>query len=175
MVTDTQKTGPIEFQGMDPSEEFLFFFRQHWVRLLWPFFRMIGWTLLIAVGIGFFGIAVEDPVTRRIGIAALLALFVAIQGSFLTRFYRHFLYVIIVSDRKIHRIKKTFLAVDDHQSIDLSSLQEIRKSQHGPIQNLLGFGTLTLEAQESVLRIHFVPKITRQYEMVLRLQGRDEF
>lgn len=169
MVTDASLTGPLAFQGMDSREQFRFYFRQHWIRLMWPFFRMLGWTIFVGVGLVFFAYG-DDPVTRRAGAIVMLALFLVTQGSFLVRFYRHFLYVIIVSDRKIHRIKKTFLAVDDHQSIDLLSMQDMHKSQHGPVQNIFGFGTLTLEAQESVLKIHFVPKITRQYEAILGMQ-----
>lgn len=170
MVTDTSISGPYVFQAMDSSEQFRFYFRQHWIRLVWPFFRMLGWAVFCGVAIAFVATTADDT-TRHALLIALLLLFIATQGTFLLRFYRHFLYVIIISDRKIHRIKKTFLAVDDHQSIDLASLQEIRKSQHGIVQNMFGFGTLTLEAQESVLRIHFVPKITQQYEKILRLQS----
>jgi hypothetical protein len=172
MVTDERKSGRAAFQGMDASEQFAFFFRQHWIRVLWPFLRMLGGTILLGSAIGFVAFSANDDATRHAALIGLLVLFLGLQAAFLVRFYRHFLYVIIVTNRKIHRIKKTFLAVDDHQSIDLGSLQDIHKSQHGIVQNLFGFGTLTLEAQESVLKIHFVPKISKQYEAMLRLQGK---
>ncbi|TSC80519.1 MAG: Uncharacterized protein G01um101425_173 [Candidatus Peregrinibacteria bacterium Gr01-1014_25] len=174
MVVDTRRSGPTAFQGMSRAEHIEFYFRQHWIRLLWPFSRLCLACTVIAGGAWFVTAGIPDASMRRLGILALLLIFLALQASFLVRFYRHFLYVIIVTDRKIHRIKKTFLAIDDHQSIDLWSLQDINKSQRGIIQNLFGFGTLTLEAQESILKIHFVPKITKHYESILRLQGRGQ-
>ena len=89
---------------------------------------------------------------------------------FLTAIYRHFLYIIVVTNQRIHRIKRTLITHDDHQTIDLLMLQDVYKSQHGPIQNILGFGTLTLEAQETVLKIHFTPRIAEKYEQILHIK-----
>ncbi len=67
-------------------------------------------------------------------------------------------------------MKKTLLIFDDHQSIDLWMLQDILKCQHGVIQNVFGFGSLILEAQETVLRIHFVPWVTNKYKRLMSLR-----
>jgi len=80
------------------------------------------------------------------------------------------MYIIVVTDRKIHRIKKTLLAVNDHQTIDLWVLQDIFKSQHGLVQNLFGFGTLIMEAQETQLRLHFIPGVQDKYLAIMKLR-----
>lgn len=166
-------TATIEFPGREQSEAVQFYFRQHWVRLIRPFFRMILW--LILLGIGFSVMAqINLPgqdTTRHTMLLLLSFFFLYSQFDFLTEFYRHFLYVLVVTDKKIHRIKKTLLMTDDHQSVNVTALQDVFKSQHGPVQNFLKFGTLTLEAQESVLRIHFVPDIQRKYNAILHLRG----
>lgn len=171
-MTAAHPHGHLSFQGKDPQEQFRFYFRQHWIRLLWPFTR----TVLLSVLIGAAGWtalgqqAGADATTRHILTTLIFALFCAVQFQFLMRFYRYFLYVVIVSDRSVHRIKKTLLTMDDHENIDLAVLQDIHKSQHGVIQNMLGFGTLYLEAQDTHLRIHFTPHISARYHELMQLR-----
>lgn len=138
-----------------------------------PLFKMLIWSLfLVAIGYVALGILdIQEDGMRRVVLFVLIFFFYLSQWEFLFRFYRYFLNVVIVTDKKIHRIKKTLLTIDDHQSIDLRMLQDIHKSQHGPVQNLLGFGSLTLEAQESVLKIHFTPRISKTYEALMHLKG----
>ncbi len=172
MVRTRSSFGPVDFQGRHPGEQFQFYFRQHWIRMIWPFARTVLFTLLLALTgfLTFFFADITEPVARH-GILLLLLVFLAIvQFDFLIRFYRYFLYVTVVTDRSVHRIKKTMLTIDDHESIDLSVLQDVNKSQRGLFQNLLGFGTLTLEAQESMLRIHFTPRITERHGELMRLR-----
>ncbi len=161
------------FPGQDRDEVVQFYFRQHWARLLRPCLRMLLWTALVAAA---FVVVLQISPTGQEGVRHILLLilcgFVFVsQFDFLTAFYRHFLLIIVVTNRKIHRIKKTLLIVNDHQSIDVASLQDVRKSQRGIVQNVLGFGTLTLEAQESVLRLHFVPTIAGTYHAILNLRN----
>lgn len=135
---------------------------------------MAGLTaILIGVEYLFFEQIQPEGETGRHGVLLLVfGFFTLVQWEFLVRFYRHFLSVIIVTDKKIHRIKKTLVFLDTHQSIDLWVLQDIKKTQRGIIQNILGFGTLILEAQDSELRIHFTPKIGKRYNDLMHLRER---
>lgn len=165
-------TGPLLFPGKDLEEECIFYFRQHWIRLVGPFLRMMGASALVIIA----GLVLMSPAPvsslglRHTTLLILSALLLFVHLDFLLHFYRYFLYVIIITDKKLHRIKKTLIAVDDHESMDLWVLQDIHKSQHGPIQNLLGFGSLVLEAQNTTLRLHFVPKISDCYDEMMRLK-----
>lgn len=166
-------SGSIDFTGREQDEHVYLYFRQHWIRLLRPFGKMLLWSILLGIA-AVFTRQIDAPgqqTARHILLLLICVFFLFSQFEFLNEFYRHFLYVIVVTNRKIHRMKKTLFIVDDHQSINVAALQDIHKSQHGPLQNLLRFGTLTLEAQESVLRIHFVPDIQRKYNAILRLRG----
>ncbi len=173
MVNPTDQR-QIDFPGKDKGEEFQFYFRQHWIRLWWPFCKVIGWTAVIIVGAMIASATFGDPSTANMRHAFLLILgllFLSVQFSFLASFYKYFLYVIIITDKKVHRIKKTLLLTDDHQSIDLWTLEDITKNQHGIIQNLFGFGTLVLVMQtQDALRIHFTPFISIKHEMIMRLR-----
>ncbi|MFH0770833.1 MAG: hypothetical protein V1926_05685 [Candidatus Peregrinibacteria bacterium] len=162
----------VDFQGKDPGETFQFYFHQHWIRLLLPFVKLIVWNILIFVigALIFATPTIADINTRRIILIFMTLFFLIAHFEFLVRFYRYFLKFFVVTDRKIHRIKKSLIAVDDHQSIDLWVLQDINKLQHGIIQNILKFGSLELEAQETIMRIHFIPKIAEKYERIMRLR-----
>lgn len=160
------------FQSKDEDELFQFYFHQHWIRLFWPILRLLAWNvLLFTVGLTMLlAPTFSEGLTRRT-ILILLTFFLLLSHfEFLIRFYHYLLYVIVVSDKRIHRIKKTLLTLDDHQSTDLWVLQDINKRQHGLVQNLLGYGSIILEAQDTEVRIHFTPRITEKYQWITRLR-----
>lgn len=146
--------------------------------MLGPLVRAALLTLLI-LGLGytlFFWIGMPDPTARHVVLIIISFLFLIVQWNFIQRFYCHFLNIVIVTSRKIHVIKKNLLSLDSHQSIDLWALQDIKKSQRGPIQNIFGFGSIILEAQDTQLRLHFCPRVQHHYEAFLHLMedGRQE-
>ena len=162
----------MDFQGRHANEEFHLYCHQHWIRLLWPFTKLVGWNVLI-IGLSYltyFPATINDSMTRRMMLTLFTMFFLCAHIEFLARFYRYFLYVVVATDRKIHRIKKTLLLIDDHQSIDLAMLQDMSKSQHSIIQKLFGFGTIILEAQETTLRLHFMPHIHETYDRLMQLR-----
>lgn len=174
MVNARNTYGQIDFPGKDQGEEFQFYFRQHWIRLWWPLQRLIFGTMAVIGAIILTRSIFEgaEAETTRHAIALMLCvIFLFIQLSFLAAFYKYFLYVIIVTDKKVHRIKKTLLTVDDHQSIDLWTLEDITKNQHGVFQNILGFGTLVLVMQaKNALKIHFTPFISTKHDIIMGLR-----
>lgn len=172
VIVRSCQSADMDFQGRHADEEFHLYYHQHWIRLLWPFTKLVAWNVLI-VGIGyltFIPSPIEDLMTRRTLLALFTVFFLFAHIEFLARFYRYFLYVVVATDRKIHRIKKTLLLIDDHQSIDLSMLQDMAKSQHSIIQKLFGFGTIILEAQETMIRLHFTPHIHETYDSLMQLR-----
>jgi hypothetical protein len=171
VVNDVTATG-IDFQARHHGEAFQFHIHQHWIRLTWPLGKLvISNVLLLTASWATLVLArPDDPLTRRAMLVFFTLLFLFVHFEFLARFYRYFLYVIVVTDRKIHRIKKTLFVTDEHESIDLAFLQDIQKQQCGIVQSLFGFGTLVLEAQETVARIHFVPCIVENYQRILQLR-----
>ena len=172
VIGESCSSADIDFQGKHSEERYEMHFHQHWIRLLWPVFKLCVWNMFI-IGIGltvFLMVEITDPTARRMTLILLSLSFLASHIEFLCRFYRYLLYVIVITDKKVHRIKKTLLLVDDHQAIDLWMIQDIDRIQHGIIQNILSYGTIRLEAQETVLRIHFVPDVTNKYESLTHLR-----
>lgn len=173
MVIDHHQTSAeLSFQGKDQGETFQFYYHQHAIRLFWPIFRLLLWNiLLITVGVmilasnGF-----GDELSGRTIVILLTFFFLMAHFEFLGRFYNYLLNVIVVTDKRVHRIKKTLLTLDDHESTDLWVLQDIDKHQHGIIQNIFGYGSLILQAQDTEVRIHFTPRISEKYEYITRLR-----
>ncbi len=170
-VCDLEETEAF-FQGKDEREKVAFYFHQHWIRLMPSFAQLLMFTAVIAgllyLFFGFVPSSKDD--TGHLLLAMFVTGFSIIQLLFLLRLYHYFLYIVIVTDRKIHRIKKTLFSIDDHESIDIANLQDIDKTQRGLIQNIFGFGSLQLEAQNTIIRIHFIPRIEKIYHEILHIR-----
>ena len=140
--------------------------------MLWPVVKLTLWNLIIfGIGYSIFGMThIVDDLTRHLALGFLTLFFILAHFEFLTRLYRYLLYIVVVTDKKIHRIKKTLITTDDHISVDIWMTQDIQKCQNGVIQNIFKFGSIILEVQETVMRIHFVPKIYKKYERIMHLR-----
>jgi hypothetical protein len=171
-VVKRQQPPAISFPGMGPGERFQFYYRQHWLRLSRLLQTLVAGTLGYA-GALWLASQMPDADTRRLLLALASVAYLFLQLGILARFYRYFLYVIVVTDSKVYRIKKTLVAVDDRQTIDLWSLSDVTVRQHGLFQNMFGFGTLVLHGNEE-LRIHFTPGIRDKLHRLsmLRAQAR---
>lgn len=172
MVTIPQPASAISFPGQESGEVFQFYFHQHWMRLRRTAQILIVGVALYAAALWLLVSMPEDG-TRQMLLVSVTTAFLFLHFFLLARFYTYFLYVIVVTDQKVHRIKKTLIAMNDRQSIDFWSLSDITKQQHGIVQNLFGFGTVVLHGNEQ-LKIHFTPHIREQVERLamLRAQAR---
>jgi len=162
----------VNFQAQHSDESFVLYTRQHWIRLWYPLLKLLSWNAFVLV-IGytiFIRVGIGDAFARGMLFTIMGFFFIFSHLEFLERFYNHFLYIIVITDKRIHRIKKKLLTTDDHQSVDLWMLQDVHKCQHGVIQNLLGYGTLILEAQNTVLRLHFLPRVGRKHRELSHLR-----
>lgn len=174
MVNDNSFDGAdITFFGKIPGEKLQCYFRQHWARISVPFLRHVAWNAVIVLFayISFFIIVIDDAPTRHMLLVFFLLWLIGVHAAFLAILYRYFLYVIVITDQRVHRIKKTFLVSDDVQNMDLLMLQDIEKKQHGIVQKILGYGTIVLEARDTVMRLHYVPRIDEKYIMLMHLRG----
>lgn len=174
IARSVSKVADLDFQGKHSKETFQFQIHQHWVRLVWPFCKFLLWNIII-LGLGysvFFMEPIGSDVARRLVLQFLILFFVLAYFELLKRLYRYLLYIVIVTDKKIHRIKKTLITTDDHISFDLMMVQDIQKTQRGIWQNMLGYGTITLEAQETIMRLHFVPNVVEKYEKIMHVRER---
>lgn len=171
MVKTAPPSTAIAFLGKDPDERCELFFRQHWIRLLWPLTRLLLWMVILGCAAWATRLLSEDIASvRHIFLVFLACTWIAANGTFVSVYYRHLLYIVVVTNHRVHRIKRTLVTHNDHQAIYIRALQDILKIQHGPIQNFLGFGTLILDAQETSLRLHFIPNVEEKYERIMHIK-----
>ncbi len=171
---DSEQLQAIEFQGKAPDEQLQFAFRQHGIRFFRTCTLVTLWMLVVLVA-GYQLLQITEPGSsmRLLILTILFTLFFLSQCEFLSKFYRHFLNITIVTDKRIHRIKKTLLSRDDHQSMRVLLIQDIQKFQHGPLQNLLDFGSILLDAQSAKLKINFVPHVRACHQAIMQLRERE--
>jgi hypothetical protein len=167
-MVKSQANAGIEFPGKEPEERFRFYFRQHWIRLIPSIFRAIGWTLLIffASAMNLIGLPLIDA-TRHFILVPLTIFFVLFQMHLMRRWYEYFLHVIIVTDIKIHRFKTRFLLMENEWSVDIPSIRDIRRVQRGPVQVILGYGSITLDSAQGELELHFTPQLRKIHEAII--------
>lgn len=164
-----QDQGAIDFPGKEPKERFRFYFRKHWVRLVPAGAKALAWTLML----GFSSITLRlagDPIdddARHLILVLLGFFFVLFHMLFMRRWYAYFLHVIVVTDMKIHRLKKRYLVMDLERSVDIPSIRDIRREQHGPLQAILGYGTILLDTAQGEFRIDHAPNLTQLHDMLV--------
>jgi hypothetical protein len=158
----------IAFPGKEPEERFRFYFRQHWIRLIPPLAKTIGWTLLLffASAVNLVGLPLDDT-TRRFILVPLTIFFVIFQMHLMRRWYEYFLHIVIVTDIKIHRFKRRFLLMENEWSVDIPSIRDIKRIQHGPVQVLLGYGTIILDTAQGELDLHFTPELSKLHDALV--------
>lgn len=159
----------VTLAGMDEGERIQFYYRQHWMRLRRALQAFALGTALYAAALWFLS-DMPDPDTRRFLLTTATAAFFLLQLTLWARFYGYLLYMIVVTDSKIYRIKKTLLMLDDRQTVDLWNLSDVTMRQHGLFQNVFGFGTVVLHGNDE-LRIHFTPNIRSKIHSLATLRS----
>jgi hypothetical protein len=161
-MVSTPADAGIDFPGKEPQEHVRFYFRQHWIRMVGPFVRAFLWTLLLffTSATRFVGYPLDDE-TRRFILVPLTFFFVFFQMQLVRRWYEYFLHIVIVTDLKVHSMKRKFLLMELERSVDIPTIRDVRREQRGPIQLMFGYGTLLLDTAQGELKIHFVPKISK--------------
>lgn len=163
-----KRASVVTLSGMDEGERIQFFYHQHWMRLRRAFQAFALGTALYVAALWFLS-GMPDPATRRFLLVTAIFSFFLLQMTLWARFYGYLLYIIVVTDTKIYRIKKTLLMLDDRQTVDLWNLSDVTMRQHGLFQNLFGFGTVVLHGNDE-LRIHFTPKIRSKIHLLATLR-----
>ncbi len=161
------------FPGQDEAENIRFIWREHPIRLIAELIVPVGGSLPLLFGcmLAFMDPPL-DPLAGRVIVIVASLIAIAAHLWFLSHIYRHYLRMVIVTNRRIHSMKKTLFTRDDQRSIEFPILRNIRKHQRGIPQNIFGYGTLILETPETTLSMRFVPKVAAKLEAIMQL--RDE-
>ncbi len=125
-----------------------------------PLFKAFFWSALLFLSsiLSYAGLPLDDTV-RHMVLIPLTLIFLLFQMQLMRKWYEYFLHVVIVTDTKIHRMKKRFLLSENERSVDISSIRDVRREQQGAVQPLMNFGTLELDTAQGEILLHFTPRL----------------
>lgn len=161
------------FKGQQEKEQFICFFRHHWIYLLRNFSYFIILAVITAVFLSYFR-ELKDLIT---GTRELKLLFVT--GFLIYTFFFHrafimllnyFINVGIITDRRIINHKKTLFFRDTIDAIEMGQIQNIEMIEDGFFPTLLGFGDLKLylNASSSIVTFRELPNIKFHFRCINR-------
>ena len=164
-------SGEQYFPGQHPDEQFLFFFRKHWVELLYPLGRFFIEQFLVFLFVFFMIFKGASLVHTPGGIIAVIVAIGALALSVITfwvRVFNYFLRMVIVTDYRIIDVKQKLFVTDDEDVIDLREIQDLKGEIHGLFNNIIGCGMMTfvLTASSMTKVLH---NVSRTREMVKRM------
>lgn len=165
------------FKGQQKNEEFICFFRHHWITLLRNFIYLGIFTVIVLAMIKNIDV-IKNYVTKNPDIKGFLVFgfligTIFIHGFFM-KIFKFFINVGIITDMRILDHKKSLFFKDNMEAIDMANIQDIEKKEEGLLPNLLGYGDIIiyLSASASVKTFLGVPNadfhfrcIGRQKEM----------
>ncbi|GAF70346.1 unnamed protein product [marine sediment metagenome] len=171
---DSLKIGRDEiFKGQQENEEYICFFRHHWIDILRELIYFIIFLTLITILIVKIG---EIQGVLRGNREIKLFFFTGFLGItvFMHRFFikilNYFINVGIITDRRVIDHKRSLFFVDSMDSIDMAQIQNIEKIQNGVLPSILRFGDikLYLTASDSIKTFHRIPNARFHFREINR-------
>lgn len=161
------------FKGQQSNEEYICFFRHHWVTLVKEFIYF--GIFLVIVGFVF---AYANEIQNFIADSRELKLFfftVFLAGTvFLHRFFLHFLnYFInvgIITNIRVIDHQRTLFLHDTMEAVDLAQIQNIERMGEGFFPNFLHFGDIKifLNASDAVITFKTIPNVKFHFRCISR-------
>lgn len=150
------------FKGQQDNENFVCFFRHHWISLLGELLYFAIYIIAVTFAlINFETIRelVQETDEIRYIFFLLFALATFLLHRFFIKFFNYFICIAIITDRRILDNERTLFFHDDLDSIDMSQIQDIEMIAEGLLPNFLNYGELKiyLSATNAVKHFKAVP------------------
>lgn len=150
------------FKGQHANEEFVCFFRHHWITLLKEITIFILLISLITASLISFN-EIQDLITSNSAARIVFVMAYIAITFFMHRFFivmlNYFVDVGIITDMRIIDHQKTIFFKDIADSIDLTYIQNIEQVSHGVLSSMLKYGSIKIFLASSVTTktFHHVP------------------
>lgn len=161
------------FKGQHKDEEFICFFRHHWITLLKEFVYFIVFITVVSLTISNIK-TLENILTNNAGIKAFFVIGFLLGTVYLHRFFikmfNHFVDIGIITDMRIIDHKKSIFFIDTMEAIDMANIQDIERKGEGLLPNILGYGDLCvyLAASSAVKIFHRIPNAKFHFRCISR-------
>ena len=161
------------FKGQQLNEEFICFFRHHWIDLLKDILIFIIFVTIVVTTI----IHIKNIQDILRGNRELKLFF--FTGYLLGTVYMHhffiqmlnyFVNVGIITSLRIIDHKKSIYFIDNADSIDMSQIQNIERIEQGVLPSILNYGDIKvfLNASNAVVTFRRVPNVQFHYRCIAR-------
>ena len=150
------------FKGQQKNEQFLYFFRHHWIDLLR---EMVFFGIFVFV-IGYLMLKMNTIKDVLQGNREMKLLFFTVylfgtvyMHRFFIKMLNYFINVGVITNSRVIDHHKTLFFTDNQDSIDMAQIQNIEKIQEGVFPSLLQYGDIKifLTASDTIKTFHKVP------------------
>ncbi len=150
------------FKGQQTNEQFLYFFRHHWIDLLR---EMVFFSVFVAA-IVFLMLKMNTIKDVLQGSREIKLLFFTVylfgtvyMHRFFIKMLNYFINVGVITNSRVIDHNKTLFFTDNQDSIDMAQIQNIEKIQEGVFPSLLQYGDIKifLTASDTIKTFHKVP------------------
>jgi len=154
-------------------EEFICFFRHHWITLIREFVYFAIFTAVIIFIISYINVLIsvaqKTPELQVFFVMGFLLGTIYIHRFFI-RLFNHFVNIGIITDMRIIDHKKTLFFKDTTDAIDMTNIQNIEQKGEGLLPNLLGYGDINiyLSASSTVKVFRGVPNAKFHFRCISR-------
>jgi hypothetical protein len=161
------------FKGQHENEEFICFFRPHWIVLLKEFLYFIIFVIVATLSIININL-LKTIIQNNAEFQAFFIMGFLLGTIFIHRFFlkllNHFVDIGIITDMRIIDHKKTLFLRDTMDAIDMLNVQDIEQRGEGLLPNFLGYGDINiyLAASASVKVFHYVPNAKFHFRCISR-------
>lgn len=161
------------FKGQQANEQFICFFRHHWIDLLKDFLIFFIFMGGVIMAIRYAGEIQEilrgDRHLKLFFFTGYLLGTVYIHHFFI-KMLNYFVNVGIITDLRVIDHHKTIYFIDSADSVDMSQIQNIERIVEGVVPSLLNFGDIKmfLNASDAVVTFRRVPNVQFHYRCIAR-------
>lgn len=161
------------FKGQQKQEEFILFFRKHWITLLKEFVYFSIFVVIIivtTVNINVIKTVLVDNTELKLIFIMAFILSTAYLHRFFLKIFNHFIDIGIVTDIRLIDHKKTLFFRDTMEAIDMGNIQDIEQRSEGFLPNILGYGNIKIDlnAASATKTFRYVPNSQFHFRLISR-------
>ncbi len=150
------------FKGQQGNEEFICFFRRHWIDILKEIMFLGIFILVVSLLIRQID-TIKNILTGNREMKLLFFTVFSFSTIYMHRFFlkilNYFVNTGIITDSRVIDHNKTLFFIDNLDSIDMSQIQNVEKIQEGVLPSILEYGDIKifLTASDATKTLHRIP------------------
>ncbi len=161
------------FKGQQVNEEFICFFRNHWIVLaksFGVFLLLIVVSFIVASNIGWIQEVVRGSQEIKLLFFTSFLLVTIYFHKFFNTILNFFVNIGIITDMRIIDHKKTLFFTDTMEAVDMANIQNLERITEGFLPNVLQYGDIKiyLAASSTIKTFYGVPNAKFHFRCISR-------